>query len=120
MVLDGMAEAIVTLAGCPSPTDCRRIARNSVGLASHPFVFRIAHAKLQWSSDPASSREAVELTVRRAEELNDNQIATPTDLLSRCFKADSLDQLLRLRSAYQLHADPNDQTLLNKRKARVS
>lgn len=73
----------------------------SCGIEAHPFVFRIAKAKLAWRSDPDAYKAAVKLWTARAEEITPETHAYP-HLIQKCFSKDSLRELDRLRRAYEL------------------
>jgi len=68
----------------------------SAGVDIHPFVSRVARAKLSWRAEPS-------VLMERAAEILDEapRSATPegpvSSLVERCFEPSSLDALLRLR-----------------------
>lgn len=70
----------------------------SIGIDAHPFVARIAQAKLQWRSDPDSFyRFALDL-LDQARKLSPTKSTYPP-LIWKCFSEESLDRLDRLRRA---------------------
>lgn len=68
------------------------------GMEAHPFVFRIAHAKLAWRSDPEAYRRKIEDLTRVADSL-EPQIHEYPPLIRKCYDDEALRQLDRLRRA---------------------
>lgn len=71
----------------------------SIGIESHPYIYRIAKTKLNWSFSP-------DILLQKASAfLNDAQKRTPTtlnypDLISRCFPEPVLQKLDKLRLSW--------------------
>lgn len=97
-VLDPFAGAGTTLLAA------EKAGARSFGVESHPFVARIARAKLHYRSDP----EAFEAFARRvrthAKRLTGNATAYPP-LVRKCFSEEALMQLDQLRRAWELDGD---------------
>lgn len=71
----------------------------SAGAESHPFVVRIANAKLAWSSDPDILQSRADSLVLRAK--NDIRVNNETSpLLVKCYSEDTLNKLESLRRAF--------------------
>lgn len=75
----------------------------SIGVDPHPFVSRVAKAKLSWTAD-------VDLFVRNAQAVVEawEPLAVPPDLpplLERCYPTSTLSDLLGLRSAVESQMD---------------
>lgn len=78
---------------------CDELGVASVGVEAHPFVARIAQAKLSWNCAleefAAAALEVRELAKRRKEALPEL-----SPLLQRCFEPDAIRELIALRDAY--------------------
>lgn len=88
-VLDPFAGSGTTLLAAQSS------GLTSIGLESHPFVVRVASAKLDWLEDPEAFRAAATTISGRVEP------ATTSDLpplLLKCFYPDQVSELLGLRN----------------------
>lgn len=71
----------------------------SAGAECHPFVVRIARAKLAWQSDPALLRSRADALVARAQEdITENDVIST--LLLKCYTETALAQLETLRRAF--------------------
>lgn len=82
----------------------------SVGVEAHAFVARVADAKLCRSTEPAALRDAAAALLAKAR--RGAPVAAPADaLLSRCYSADALGQLLALRQAWSGGDGPVDRLL---------
>ena len=78
---------------------------DSVGFESHPFVFRVAQAKLLWKAPISGFREACRSVLSLATQLLPH-ISVPEDipsLLTKCYIPRSLAALLALRESYARH-----------------
>ena len=64
----------------------------SYGVEAHPFVSRMARAKLAHRSDPEAYREFIRKVRRRALQLNANIIHYPS-LIRKCYDDGTLGQL---------------------------
>ena len=79
---------------------------NAIGIDSHPFVSRIAQAKLYWRESSHSFQEYAYAILHRAKELHlrVNLNDQPT-LLTKCFPDETLKRLISLREAWRMQAD---------------
>ncbi len=74
------------------------------GVEAHPFVSRIARAKLSWRSDP----EAYQQKTRELRKTADGLVACRhgyPELIYKCYDDEALDELDRLRQAYEIIKD---------------
>ena len=70
----------------------------SIGLEAHPFVIRVARAKLSYAADAERFTSLAAAAVKRARGgVSTPSVASP--LIAKCFSVESLDALERLRSA---------------------
>jgi hypothetical protein len=76
----------------------------SWGIDAHPFVARVAEAKLAWRSDPESYRKMAESVLNVARTTTPDTAHYP-DLIQRCFEPIALAGLDRLRRASDLVLD---------------
>jgi len=76
----------------------------SWGLDSHPFVWRIARAKLEWRSDPEAYRHFMK-EVRSAAITERPDTSGYPPLIHKCYDAESLAALDVLRRGYELVKD---------------
>lgn len=70
----------------------------AIGLESHPFVARVASAKLNWRLDPERLCEIGTAVLVRAREMGDKETKFPV-LIQKCFHADALRHLAALKEA---------------------
>ncbi len=72
------------------------------GFESHPFVNRIAEAKLSWPSDSDAFLDAAETVKQRLDtwEALITEAQGAPDLLQKCYSVDVLAQLYALRNGY--------------------
>jgi len=76
----------------------------SIGIESHPFICRVAKAKLLRHEDPVAYREFATAVYRRAEGRPGNLEKYP-DLIRRCYTDNALLGLDRLRTSFESYAD---------------
>jgi hypothetical protein len=76
----------------------------SWGIDAHPFVSRIAKAKLQWRSDPGAYRRKVDELRKTAKSLTPKLTGYPP-LIYKCYDESTLANLDVLRQAYELVKD---------------
>jgi hypothetical protein len=76
----------------------------SCGIDSHPFVARIAQAKLAYRSDPGAYRNKANSILRTAGKLDPDLSGYPS-LIRECFDEEQLRDLDTLRQAYELEKD---------------
>lgn len=77
----------------------------AVGLEAHPFVLRVAAAKLAWSSPVDAFRATAEAVLAQARGQGAVDIASCPLLIRRIYGEESLGRLLRLRQAWRKLAD---------------
>jgi hypothetical protein len=76
----------------------------SCGFESHPFISRVARAKLARRSDPHEYRSRAAAIIRDASSVEPN-IGDYPGLIRKCYRDDTLAELDRLRRAYESNAD---------------
>lgn len=79
----------------------------SVGLEAHPFVWRIAAAKLKYRIDPMEYSRFATQVLNKAKSLSPSGKSYPP-LINKCYEADSLDKLDCLRVAVDLAQNGSD------------
>lgn len=70
------------------------------GYESHPFVARIAMAKIQWNQTEKDLRDAATELLNVAAQSPSPEIGVIPDLLGKCYTPEVLQQLYALREAY--------------------
>lgn len=75
------------------------IGIESFGIEAHPFVVRIAKAKLLWDEDVNRFRSFAMDVLRYSQNLEDVPISYP-ELIHKCYPEDALNELDRLRRAW--------------------
>ncbi len=76
----------------------------SYGVESHPFVARIAEAKLQYRSSPNKFLKLIEQIIQSAKRRT-AKIEEYPDLIQRCYSEQALRELDVLRASYEANAD---------------
>lgn len=76
----------------------------SMGIEAHPFIARIAKAKLCWNEDPVSFRKYALSILERAKQLRPEP-REYSKLTQKCFSPESLSRLDALLQAWNLEAD---------------
>lgn len=77
------------------------VGAKSYGLESHPFIYRVAKAKLQWNVNLNKFKDAIEQTINLAK-----KIESPSEryiegtLLYKCYTPGALSKLEALKHAY--------------------
>ncbi len=80
-----------------------------IGIEAHPFVARIARAKLRWRSDVRAFREFSTNTLESAMTATSRiHLDNPPKLLSQCFPPEGLVQLIAIRQAWSNLHDETD------------
>ncbi len=97
-----------------SGTTCiaaQMVGASSIGIESHPFVARLARAKLSWDTDPAAFIKKAHGVLRAARPPSELDKVPP--LLEKCFLPESLAKLLSLRDTIDKMSDlePIDELL---------
>lgn len=105
LVLDPFAGSATTLLAAED----QRI--NCVGVESHPFISRVARAKLCRQHDPQEFVSLASEVLKSAKRSRKGNSPYP-DLIQRCFSEDHLDELDRLRRAYQAVANDSVESQL--------
>jgi len=77
---------------------------DSIGIEAHPFIVRIARAKLHWQQDPKNFREYALSILERAGNIEANTHNVP-ELLKKCYPPEVLVRLNSLRMAWEISAD---------------
>jgi len=75
-----------------------------IGVESHPFIARIAHAKLARRSDPRAYREFA-MHVRKQARQESTAVDSYPDLIRKCFRDETLASLDQLRRSVERHSD---------------
>ncbi|GBC60732.1 DNA modification methylase [Desulfonema ishimotonii] len=80
-----------------------------IGFEPHPFVYRIARAKLSWQSDTAQLREKYQQVLRIAAQRQPETDRSDSPLLQKCYTPENLAKLDALRRTYtELSASHDD------------
>jgi hypothetical protein len=87
------------------------LGAESYGVEAHPFIFRIAKAKLLRRSDPEAYREFASGVYRAAKRHKPEIDAYPV-LIRKCYEDEALCGLDQLRRAYEERADDSDASTL--------
>jgi hypothetical protein len=93
-VLDPFAGSATTLLAAES------VNIKAIGFESHPFVYRVAKAKLGWNIDTHQLREIYQAIVRKASEEITESKRIDIPLLGKCFTHESLSRLDSLKEVY--------------------
>jgi len=80
----------------------------SVGFESHPFVYRIAKAKLNWDVDTLELKKRAEDLVAYAKTLKDYDLTTESPLLTKCFEPQALRSLESLKRSFLYKCEKED------------
>lgn len=83
----------------------------SCGVEAHPFVYRLAWAKLARRSDPEAYRNRVR-TIRASAARRDAEIARYPKLIRQCYTDEVLGELDRLRAAVEAADDGSEASQL--------
>jgi len=76
----------------------------SLGVEAHPFIVRVANAKLQWQQDPKSFSNYA-LSILKKAETSAIEIQDPPELIKKCFPSETLIRLETLRTVWETSAD---------------
>jgi hypothetical protein len=89
---------------------CDEVDVESYGLEAHPFVYRVAKAKLNYSADPERFLAKAASAFRLAEKASSaNEYP---DLIKKCFSPQTLDYLHRFRCAVEQEQDDSRESEL--------
>lgn len=72
----------------------------SYGIESHPFIYRLASGKVSWDANIADFNQAIADIEECAFRLNTKSDYNIPPLLAKCYTADTLIDLFKLRTAY--------------------
>ncbi|HEX3739425.1 MAG TPA: hypothetical protein VHV29_06835 [Terriglobales bacterium] len=72
----------------------------SWGIEAHPFVYRVARAKLHYRTDPQLYLRKIETLVRTAEEIKPD-LETYPSLIRKCYSDEALAHLDKLRRGFE-------------------
>jgi hypothetical protein len=97
-VLDPFAGSATTLISAED------VGAESCGVESHPFVCRIAKAKLARRSDPLKYRKLAAKIIKDAAS-QETSIDVYPELIRKCYRDEALAELDSLRRAYEENAD---------------
>ena len=104
-VLDPFAGSATTLLAAES------VGAKSMGLEAHPFIARIAQAKLAWRSDPETYLVKAKALRERSLGITPETASYPP-LIHKCYDDDTLGKLDALRQALDESDDAGDATKL--------
>jgi DNA modification methylase len=76
----------------------------SIGIESHPYIARIAKAKLQWRENPEQFKKYANIIIEQSEKLKPNIDHYPA-LIKKCYPTDILERLDVLRQSVLLNDD---------------
>jgi hypothetical protein len=82
----------------------QRCGVESWGVEAHPFVYRIAKAKLAWDTDPEKYKRKMDLIKANACQIISDLSGYP-DLIGKCYEQHTLNDLDRLRRALEMQRD---------------
>jgi len=100
-VFDPFAGSATTLIAA----ECEGV--DSYGIDSHPFVARIARAKLFWRTSPTQFAAFAAKVRKTAKQLKPSTEGYPK-LIAKCYDADTLAALDTLRQSYERHKDGSE------------
>jgi len=79
---------------------------NTIGLESHPFVFRIAKAKLHWTEDTVKFEKfAMSILNKAKKSKSKKHISSFPKLIQKCYSPIILHDLFSLRQAWEFYND---------------
>ncbi len=81
-----------------------KVGLESIGIEAHPFIARVAKAKLNYSSDPEIYLELADSVLGHAKEINGQTAHYPV-LIKKCYDKITLERLDRLRQAVEKFKD---------------
>ena len=85
---------------------------NSIGIEAHPYVFRIAKAKLSWQVDPQEFKDSARKLLERAKKIEISRSDFP-DLIKKCYPNEVIKKLEALKEAWYESKDRKDLKELN-------
>ena len=99
MILDPFAGSGTTLIASGSAQS------KAVGFEPHPFVYRVAKAKLGWNLDVNILRDKYKTLIKKAKESVKKTDRIDVPLLGKCFTVESLNRLDALKETYLRNFD---------------
>ncbi|GAA0795340.1 hypothetical protein GCM10008910_14000 [Faecalicatena orotica] len=90
---------------------CDKMGISSIGYEGHPFVYKVAKAKLSWPAD-------TDLFIREADKILDcakhlkTKMYTYPDIVYKSYDIDNLKKINYLRKALEINKDDTDEYLL--------
>ena len=72
---------------------------NSIGIEAHPYVYRIAKAKLSWQIDPQDFKESAKQLLEKAKSKKIEKKEYPK-LIEKCYPIEILEKLEALKEAW--------------------
>ena len=97
---DRSAHVLDPFAGCGTTVvAAQQLGLESLGIEAHPFVARVARAKLAWPSSPAALRARAAAVVATAAAATPAPRTDEPSLLLRCYEPDALASLRGLQAA---------------------
>jgi hypothetical protein len=84
--------------------EAERSNLESIGLEPHPFVSRIAEAKMGWRERPAALRESI-LRIMSEAQHRVGQVTNYNPLVRKCFPIPILESLDAIKQAWEAHDD---------------
>lgn len=79
--------------------ECDIAGIDSIGIESHPFVYKIGQAKLSWKVNSDDLKKASYKLLKKASSLKPKQKEYP-DLISKCYPPETLKKLITLKEAW--------------------
>ncbi|HUY92054.1 MAG TPA: DNA methyltransferase [Pirellulales bacterium] len=73
--------------------EAERANASSIGLEAHPFLARLARAKLGWREAPEDLRRRAKLILSTAESASEPKLAAYPALMRKCFPDETLGKL---------------------------
>lgn len=92
--------------------EAERWGYESIGVEAHPFVARVALAKLAWRQEPSVFLDRALEILHRATHEEPAEVDYP-DLIARCYPPEVLGKLDRLRKAWESTNDGTPQSELS-------
>ena len=80
---------------------------NSIGVEAHPYVFRIAKAKLNWRIDPQEFKDSARKLLGAAAQKEITRTDFP-DLIAKCYPAEVIKKLEALKEAWHESCAPDE------------
>jgi DNA modification methylase len=85
---------------------------NSIGIEAHPYVYRIANAKLNWKLDPQEFKDSAKSLLEKARKKVITRKDFP-DLIKKCYPHEVIEKLEALKEAWFDSEDPKGIKELN-------